>query len=166
MSRFDDYEEALNDELGAEVFDPSSDLSIRTIDYDPSGNPNSQRAIDLALTEGLIVKFPAANELFIDIDNEHSLQMFHRQMDIVYRYVDLGAPTKITPSRNGLPGRHIVVTLAQDITETERLLLQACMGSDRVRELLGYIQLKSGDPHPNLFLEKTEEPQKLLTEGQ
>src|ERR1700675_4239290 len=143
-----------NDVLG-DIYDDHSDLAIRTIDYDPKGNPNSSRAIDLALREGLTVKFPAANELFIDIDNEHSYQMFLHQMDILVKYIGVDAPLVVTPSRHGLPGRHIVVTLVNDITETERLLLQACLGSDRVRELLGYIQLKSGDPHPNLFLESS-----------
>jgi hypothetical protein len=30
------------------------------------------------------------------------------------------------------------------------------MGSDRVREFLGLIQLNNGDPHPVLFLEAKE----------
>jgi len=154
-----------NDMLG-DIYDDHSDLAIRHIDYDPKGNPNSSRAIDLALREGLTVEFPAANELFIDIDNEHSFQMFQRQMDILVKYIgvdDGGNGFVVTPSRHGLPGRHIVVTLVKDITETERLLLQACLGSDRVRELLGYVQMKNGDPHPNLFLEATPPEQKLLT---
>ena len=80
-SQRDDYEDALNNEvLFADT--PNSDLAIRTIDYDPNGNPNSQRAIDLALAEGLTVVFPAANELLIDIDNEHSFQMFMKQMHL------------------------------------------------------------------------------------
>ena len=157
----DDYEDALNNEvLFADT--PNSDLAIRTIDYDPNGNPNSQRAIDLALAEGLTVVFPAANELLIDIDNEHSFQMFMKQMDILKKYVGATGDT-ITPSRHGLPGRHIVVRLDHDITETERILLQACLGSDRVRELLGYVQMKNGDAHPSLFLESKADT-KLLTE--
>ena len=159
-SQRDDYEDALNNEvLFADT--PNSDLAIRTIDYDPNGNPNSQRAIDLALAEGLTVVFPAANELLIDIDNEHSFQMFMKQMDILKKYVGATGDT-ITPSRHGLPGRHIVVRLDHDITETERILLQACLGSDRVRELLGYVQMKNGDAHPSLFLEAAPKPTLLL----
>ena len=44
-----------------------------------------------------------------------------------------------------------------------KLLLQACLGSDRVRELLGYVQMKNGDAHPTLFLESKADT-KLLTE--
>jgi len=141
-------------------YDQNTDLEIKHIDYDPNGMPNSQRALELAANEGLTVVFPAPNELLIDIDNEHSFQMFMKQMDILKKYVGATGDT-ITESRHGLPGRHIVVTLDHDIDETERILLQVCLGSDRVRELLGYVQMKNGDAHPTLFLEAG---QKLLIE--
>ena len=143
-------------------YDQNTDLEIKEIEYDP-GMLNSQRAINVALSEGLTVRLPEANELLIDIDNEHSFMLYQKQIDIVDKYIGLGAPWQCTPSRHGLPGRHIVVTLDHDITETERLLLQACLGSDRVRELLGYVQMKNGDAHPSLFLESKANT-KLLTE--
>lgn len=143
----------------------NTDLEIKTIEYDPNGNPNSQRALDQAVREGLDVKFPANNELFIDIDNEHSYRMFQKQMDIMRKYLSATGET-ITPSRHGLPGRHIVVTLDRTITELERIALQSCLGSDRVRELLGFIQNSNGDPHPTLFLEAKPPTQKLLAAPQ
>ena len=133
-------------------YDQNTDLELKKIEYDPNGMPNSQRAINVALSEGLTVRLPEANELLIDIDNEHSFMLFMKQIEIVKKYIGATGDT-ITESRHGLPGRHIVVTLEHDITETERLLLQACLGSDRVRELLGYVQMKNGDAHPTLFLE-------------
>jgi len=39
------------------------------------------------------------------------------------------------------------------------------LGSDRVREVLGFVQIQNGDPHPTLFLEAKAPEQKLLTEG-
>jgi len=145
-------------------YDQNTDLEIKEIEYDPNGMPNSQRAINVALSEGLTVRLPEANELLIDIDNEHSFMLYQKQMDILEKYVGTNG-SKVTESRHGLPGRHIVVTLDHDITETERLLLQACLGSDRVRELLGYVQMKNGDAHPTLFLEAAPPEQKLLTMG-
>ena len=133
-------------------YDQNTDLELKKIEYNPNGMPNSQRAINVALSEGLTVRLPEANELLIDIDNEHSFMLFMKQIEIVKKYIGATGDT-ITESRHGLPGRHIVVTLDHDITETERLLLQACLGSDRVRELLGYVQMKNGDAHPTLFLE-------------
>jgi hypothetical protein len=141
----------------------NSDLEIKTIEYDPNGNPNSQRAVVVAAHENLDVVYPKDNQLLIDIDNQHSFLLYHKQMDIMRKY--LGATEEaIAPSRNGGEGRHITVTLDHPITELERIALQACLGSDRVRELLGFVQYKNNDPHPTLFLEKKVE-QKLLAEN-
>jgi hypothetical protein len=134
----------------------NQDLEIRDIQYDPTGKPNSQRAINEAKEKGLLVVFPAENELQIDIDNEHSYQMYVKQMDIVTKYV--GVESFIEhPSKSGLPKRHITVRLKSPVTMIERIALQACLGSDRVREVLGYVQYKNGDPNPVLFLEKPVE---------
>ena len=130
-----------------------SDLDIKEIIYDPTGRPNSQRAINEAAEKNLNVVFPKANELFIDIDNEHSFQMYIKQSMIARRHIGM-VDEDITPSKSGLPKRHIIVTLDHDVTEVERAGLQAMLGSDRVRELLAYVQAKNNDPHPTLFLEK------------
>lgn len=131
----------------------NTDLEMKDIQYDPLGMPNSQRAIDLAVNDGLNAIFPKDTELQIDIDNEHSFRMFEKQQLILNRFVPI-KDIKIEPSRSGLPKRHITVTLFDSITQIERLALQAMLGSDRVRELLGYVQHKNNDPHPTLFLEK------------
>jgi hypothetical protein len=151
--------------------DSHSDIAYKHIEYDPNGSPNSERAIEQAQNENLDVKFPKANELFIDLDNDISFALFKKQMDILKKYVGILQQHKypwdyaVTASRHGLPGRHIVVVLKSDVTEVERVALQAAMGSDRVRELLGYVQAKNNDPHPTLFLENKPLEQKLLTEG-
>ena len=131
----------------------NSDLEIKDIQYDPLNQPNSQRAIDVAATEGLNVIFPKDNELQVDIDNEHSFFLFEKQRMILNRFVPI-RDIRIEPSRSGLPKRHITVTLVDPVSQIERLALQAMLGSDRVRELLGYVQHKNNDPHPILFLEK------------
>ncbi len=134
----------------------NSDLAIAEIKYDPSGQPNSQRAIEEALINNLLVVYPAEDELQIDIDNEHSYLVYVKQMDIMKKY--LGAiETKVEASRSGLPKRHITVKLNHSVTMLERIALQACLGSDRVRELLSLVQYQNGDPHPVLFLEKGQD---------
>jgi hypothetical protein len=59
-----------------------------------------------------------------------------------------------TPSRGGLPKRHITVYLGRAISSLERLALQAMLGSDRIRELLGFVRLQRGELHPTLFFER------------
>ena len=68
------------------------------------------------------------------------------------------------PSKSGEPGKMHITLVFQDRTFTtlERIGLQAMLGSDRVRELLSYVQYLNGDAHPTLFLEKTAPKQ--LTE--
>ena len=67
----------------------NSDLAMKQIDYDPKGNPNSQRAINQATMEGLEVVYPAPNELQIDIDNEHSYMLMKNQLLIVNKFVGI-----------------------------------------------------------------------------
>jgi hypothetical protein len=125
-------------------------------DYEASprnATPNSQRALDEAEKENLNVVFPKANELQIDIDNEHSFTIFNMMSEILERHYGIQS-IRVKPSRSGLPKRHVTVTLWKDVTNMERIALQACMGSDRVREAPQRHSGANGDPHATLFLEK------------
>lgn len=77
------------------ISDLNTDLAIKDIEYDPKGQPNSKNAEDRAVREGLDIRFPD-NELFIDIDNEHSYLMFQKQIDIVKKHVGLKCTTVTT----------------------------------------------------------------------
>lgn len=157
MSKLDDaiqiktegmYEQKLSDPCF------NSDLEMKEIQYDPAGMPNSQRAYTQAALEGLEVVLPAENELQIDIDNEHSYMLFCNQLLIVRKFIGV-IDTVETKSKSGKSFKmHITVILENPVSMIERLALQAMLGSDRVRELLGYVQYKNDDPHPVLFLEK------------
>ena len=142
----------------------NSDLAMKTIEYDPDGNPNSQRAINQAIMEGLEVVYPEANQLQIDIDNHHSYMLLYNQLGIVQKFIG-EYDYKETPSKSGEPHKfHITLTFTDiEFSPLARIGLQAMLGSDRVRELLSYVQFVNGDLHPTLFLEKKTQP--LLTEG-
>jgi hypothetical protein len=162
MSKFEDdllKTEGMSD---ARLSDPcfNSDLQMKTIEYDPYGMPNSDRARERAVVEGLDVVYPEPNQLFIDIDNEHSYRLFENQLAIVNKFIGY-AERKETPSKNNTPEQpfklHITLTFDDvEFTALERLALQAMLGSDRVRELLGYIEMKNDDSTPTLFLEKNK----------
>jgi hypothetical protein len=158
MSKFEENlmkTEGMTDE---KLSDPcyNSDLEMKTIDYDPNGTPNSEKARAQAAVEGLEVVYPQGNQLFIDIDNEHNYRLFNNQLSLVQKFIGY-ADRKETPSKSGHAWKmHITLTFGPNIafTAIERLALQAMLGSDRVREILGYIEYKNGDPTPVLFLEK------------
>lgn len=134
--------------------------------------PNSARAIDEAARLGLDVVFPAADELQIDIDNEVDYDVFRRHIGILEQHYCTELEPKETSSRSGGECKHITVKLPHKVSNTERILLQAVLGSDRTREVLSLLQEWNGDAHPTLFLERTAQPllgtgvaTALLTEG-
>lgn len=118
--------------------------------------PTSRRALEEAELLGLRVVFPEPDELQIDVDNEQATLTFQAQLEILERYVGV-VEVKTRPSKSGEPGKyHITVKTKVNVLPMERILLQACMGSDLKREFLSYVQLVNGDPNPVLFLEHKE----------
>ena len=124
-------------------------------DYDLD-EPNSQRTIEEAEANNLVVVFPTAHQLQIDIDSNRAFDVYFAMKPLLEKYYGVRKQT-IAYSRSGAPKRHITVELFRTVSNEERILLQVLMGSDRVREFLGLIQLNQGDPHPVLFLEKKPE---------
>ena len=135
------------------ILNPEVNTDLRTdVPYDFKSLNEENR--DAKAKEGnLDIVFPKSNELQIDIDNEHSYQVFKNQIVILRKYISV---TNIEEheSKGGLPGRHITVTLFKDVTMIERLALQAMLGSDRIRELLGYIRYDRKEPRPTCFFER------------
>jgi hypothetical protein len=133
----------------------NTDLATPDYDLDEGSLPTNEAALERAKREGLVVVYPTETELQIDIDNEQSYEFFLRQIKIVTRLADAYGYTE-RPSKSGMPKRHITVKLKTPVTVLERICLQACLGSDRVREVLGYVRYRRGEPNPTLFFEKPE----------
>lgn len=128
---------------------------------DSSYDPNETREDYIARmeAEGFVVRYPDTDELYIDIDDEQQYAAFLKSWAIFERDMAgvqmLGKPTYTeTPSRSGLPSRHIIVALPFEVTDEERIMWQAALGSDPVRELLSALRHQRGDVHPTLFVER------------
>lgn len=114
----------------------------------------SANAYAEAEANGCTVKLPAPNQLFVDIDSEDGAMWFCLNIGKVSEQVGV-VDTERHPSRSGTPlHEHVTVTLAREVTEMERILLQAVLGSDRKREALSWVRLVNNDPNPTLFFEK------------
>lgn len=88
-----------------------------------------------------VLVFPKRNELFIDIDNEADLDVLHDKLKILERN---GQPTEIVRfDESRTPGHyHVVVRLkGAKLSPTARVAFQACLGSDRSRELLSLLRI-------------------------
>lgn len=118
--------------------------------------PDSLEALERAKKEDLLVIFPKPNELLIDIDDAEGLKAFERCHNILEEHFGI-IGVEMKPSMSGkVDHLHITVTLETEVNDIERIVLQACLGSDRMREILGLVMALSNDPHPTLFLEKKE----------
>lgn len=118
-------------------------------------------AEEAAEKKGLCVIEPAADELFVDIDDEASLAAFHVSIEIVK--ATIGCTYIQRPSPSGRPGRfHVVVTLARPVASPiERILLQTLLGSDRKHEVLSWRSATKGNTRPTVFFETPETADEL-----
>jgi len=108
---------------------------------------------------GVRIVIPAPNELFIDIDSAAAWDVFHKHFPILNEIEGGTCRHSWAPSPSGEPGHfHFTVTLGRHIeSETERLALQAMLGSDITREILSYREMRRGDPIVTVFFEKDED---------
>jgi hypothetical protein len=122
---------------------------------------DSQEAIKEAEANGGLVIYPSDMELFCDLDSEESVKIFDAGVERLKWMIGVSSKT-IGPSRS--PGKfHGTVRLSQPVkSNTERILLQACLGSDPLRELLSYARVMKRDPHPTLFIEGGTKPDKSI----
>ncbi len=127
----------------------SEDQTEETKDF------SSQASLETAFKEKLRVVIPKSTELFIDIDSDADYAQFNEAYSRLKLY-GFFPPLYRTEnvSRNGLPGRHITVTLRTDVSPLERVALQAILGSDWKRELYSLFRIKQEEPLPTLFFEK------------
>lgn len=111
----------------------------------------SMSAQDRANELGLIIRRPADNELFIDIDSQADLTHFQSTIALLEllddQWAQHGYTLAQTPSASGEPFHvHIVVSseAIRPLTDVDRLLYQTLLGSDRKHELLSLLRLRSG----------------------
>jgi hypothetical protein len=114
-------------------------------------------AVEVAKAKGCCVIEPGARELFVDIDSDTDLAIFSAHVARLQQQEPLTYIVRTSPS--GEAGHyHATVMLGRDITsEEERLLLQAVLGSDRMREMLGWMRFKKTGRAGSLFFEKLAE---------
>jgi hypothetical protein len=123
-------------------------------DYFNGAAPNTKTALDRAKKEGLKVVYPTAHELQIDIDNPRSFVIWAEHLSILEEWLKIKS-IKMTQSLSGEVGHyHITVESERYFNGVERFFLQAILGSDLKRELLGFVMAKKDETKPTLFLEK------------
>lgn len=80
--------------------------------------------------------------LLVDLDTDQSQKVFERNVPILRQQYQIESVEKYASSGGN---QHAIIRLAAPVLDiTERLLLQAALGSDPTRELLGLYLHKAG----------------------
>jgi len=99
------------------------------------------------------VVLPKPRELFVDIDSAQQKATFERQWPVFLQQFPK-AKYDIFQSPSGeIDHFHIYVTIDRAVGEQERILLQALLGSNPMREILSWRRLNMGYPSPTRFFE-------------
>lgn len=116
---------------------------------------SSSHAFVTASETNRVLKTPAPNQLFVDLDDKVSVDWFHRNIGKIEEQFGSGVHWDLAPSPSDeLDHYHGVVVLPRDISNVERILLRCLLGSDLKREALSWVRLTNNDPYPTLFYEK------------
>jgi hypothetical protein len=106
------------------------------------GSDLEQQANDV----GCYVWYADSNVLQIDLDDETSLNLLHMQIGRLRAQSDLIDRVEMLRSRNN--HYHVIVYLTKSLSVAERVALQACLGSDPVREIICLLRHWKGCERP------------------
>lgn len=109
--------------------------------YSPDNNP-----VEIAKATGQEIVEPKPNQLLIDIDTEEQAVRFKAGIDML---MQLGIKCSYSVVDSKTAGhKHVTVELDINLTDHERVILQACLGSDPRRELYSFMRLRLGMAKP------------------
>ena len=120
---------------------------------------HSSEAIKEAEENGGEVTFPTTHQLYLDLDSEESVNLFLQNLNMLDRHVTV---ERYGYQESRTPGKyHGIVELTHPVmSDMERILFQAILGSDPKREFLSYMRILKRDPHPTLFIEGGRKPER------
>jgi hypothetical protein len=103
---------------------------------------------------GMTIVEAANNTLLIDIDSKEAMDHFWKAWKLLKPWLHLDSPPfNISGSKSYGEHSHITVFLGKDYPPMERMLLQAMLGSDLMREIANYKRTLTGAPSPIAFFE-------------
>lgn len=109
---------------------------------------------------GMVVVTPRANQLFLDIDHVEDLDLMELMLAVLESNGVYVSEEKRTRSKSGNWHVYLRVDSFDSLDAMQRIALQACLGSDRTRELLSVLRVLAFDGttrEPTVFFEKPED---------
>lgn len=117
---------------------------------DTAGSDLDDDPREVAQRLGLVAVLPGPCDLFVDVDSDAAMDWLLQMLPSLED--EEGALTvevvTVVVSKSGLPHRHVYLRASRALSSLERVALQACLGSDRKRELLSLLRVWSGAARP------------------
>lgn len=103
-------------------------------------------AVEQAESNGFTVVHSDPTHLLLDLDTASSVAQYNRVLPILQRHIAATEKRRWLSKSGNL---HVVLELDEALPIEQRLLLQAALGSDGVREVLSLIRSKAGIKEPS-----------------
>lgn len=117
----------------------------------------SDSPAEIAAELGLVVVEPGPQELLLDMDDAEAHEALAAALKLLTDNGELVIETKRTVSKSG--NAHVYLTLPKwaALDPMTRIALQACLGSDRKRELYSILRvIRAYDIPPTVLFERPE----------
>jgi hypothetical protein len=105
-----------------------------------------------AKEKGLTAVVPGDHDLFLDIDDRADFKVMDATIAVL-RHNNFGI-TEYKKTRSKSGNWHVYLKTELPLDPLMRIALQACLGSDRTREVLSVLRHIVGNYHPTVFFEK------------
>lgn len=106
---------------------------------------------------GYHVVTPQPDELQIDIDSDETYAAYVELLSMLQAFGREVVLITDVPSKSGLPRRHVTLRYPRNLSELERVAMQACLGSDPKREMFGLLRIETGIEPVTAFFDKNPE---------
>ncbi len=120
-------------------------------------NLEYEKAVAKAAELGLDIVEPDALTLQLDLDGQDAVVEFETRLTFLQSLEE--AVVTYTTSKSG--NKHAYVKLGRRVGVSERIALQAALGSDWRRELFSILRLNRGNEHATLLFEIPSEKKAL-----
>lgn len=114
-----------------------------------------------AVKAGLIVQYPAPNELFLDIDSESDFKECCKRMK---KFAEALGISRASYARSKSKNFHVYVEMKEEVelSNIGRIALQAVLGSDHKREALSLVTVSAGCERPTVFFSVPNNPKTAI----
>lgn len=104
---------------------------------------SKQDAEQVAASMGQVCFFPQTDEIFLDLDTNKTGREYSLEVESTLCNNDILILGSLdTKSKNG--NRHRYLKINRPLTSVERITVQACLGSDPVKEILSLLRCITG----------------------